>query len=454
MSLPFVGQIVASKYQLARMIARGGMGSVWEARHVSLGTPVAVKFMEPQLADSAELRVRFEREAKAAARLQSPHVVQVHDHGVDEDAPYIVMELLHGEDLRARLRRGPMSMEEASRLATHAGRALRVAHSSGIVHRDLKPANVFLVQADDDEFTAKLLDFGIAKGGASSGLDPAESTVTGQLLGSPEYMSPEQARSAKQVDARTDLWSLGVILYAAITGQKPFSGEGVGDLFVKICTESAKPPSAHDPNLPRELDAFFEKALAKDPDARFQSARDMAAAFADIAKGRSGPRPTDAGEGVEARPLPGLSPHTSVPTMQPIFPGNVMVDSAPTISGETLSASSAERRAPSAARGPVRWTWKVAGAAIVAGGAVTAFVLATTSAPSETGHAVSSPPPPATPAAQAAASPPTATVGDVQVTPSEAPSASSSAAAAGSAPLAAPVRTSFGKPKIKPNFGY
>ncbi|XXY46931.1 serine/threonine-protein kinase [Sorangium sp. So ce269] len=158
------GSVLIGKYRLERPLSRGGMGSIWVARHLQLGTPVAVKFMDPAYAESPAFRTRFEREARAAAQLRTPHVVQVHDFGFHESVPYLVMELLQGEDLNARLqRRGRLPLLEAHRILAQTGKALRSAHDAGLVHRDLKPANLFLARVDgEDEDMVKLLDFGIA----------------------------------------------------------------------------------------------------------------------------------------------------------------------------------------------------------------------------------------------------------------------------------------------------
>ena len=225
-----------------------------------------------------EARRRFEREAKAAAFLKSAHVVQIHDYGVEGDLPYLVMELLTGEDLGERLkRRERLTPRETASIVTQVARALRRAADAGIVHRDLKPSNVFIVAGDDDEELVKVLDFGIAK---APRLDTTEQTSVGAIIGSPRYMSPEQARASPLVDPRSDLWSLGVIAYRALTGVYPFDSKEMTDLIVKICTETPVPPSALDPSLDPEMDAFFVRALARDPAERFQTAREMAAAFA------------------------------------------------------------------------------------------------------------------------------------------------------------------------------
>ncbi|HEU5073692.1 MAG TPA: protein kinase [Polyangiaceae bacterium] len=283
-------ELVAGKYRLTRLLGRGGMGSVWEGVHNTLGTRVACKFIETEYADSDEARSRFENEARAAASLRSKHVVEVYDHGVAADGrPYIVMEFLQGEPLDKRLERsGRLTVAEAASVITHVARALSKAHSAGIVHRDLKPENIFLVWDDEDsEDIAKVVDFGIAKFTDKSNVI-SSSTRTGSVLGTPYYMSPEQARGLRTVDYRSDLWSLGVITFRCVTGRLPFEGEALGDLLVKLCTAPVPLPSQLLPGLPPAFDAWMARALSRDPEGRFPDARAMAQALAQIAAGASG----------------------------------------------------------------------------------------------------------------------------------------------------------------------
>jgi eukaryotic-like serine/threonine-protein kinase len=271
--------LVATKYQLVKLIGRGGMGSVWEARHVSLGTSFAIKFIEAEYADSVEARSRFDKEAKAAATIQSKHAIQIYDHGVTEDGkPYIVMELLQGEPLDKRIERtGTIPLQETARIIAQVSRGLVRAHEQGIVHRDLKPENIFLVRSpDEDEEIAKVLDFGIAKMQGASAPGLTSSTKTGAVLGTPFYMSPEQARGLRNVDHRTDVWSLGVIAFKCVMGRLPFDGESVGDLLVKICTAPIPVPSQMSPGLPASFDAWFLRALEREPDRRFSTVTELA----------------------------------------------------------------------------------------------------------------------------------------------------------------------------------
>ena len=272
------GAIIGGKFKLDRPLAQGGMGSVWVARHQLLDTDVAVKFMEKSIAENESARQRFEREAKAAALIKSPHVVQVLDYGIEDGAPYIAMELLDGEDLDHRLQRGgPLTLDKAYVILEQVGKALRRAHELGIVHRDLKPSNIFLSKHGDEELV-KILDFGIAKDITAT--TSASATSTGALMGSPSYMSPEQIRETKLVDHRSDLWSMGVILYEVLTGRLPFDeSENIGKLLVSICTDPVLPPSVLVPTLSIEVDRFFEKALSRDRNTRFQNMGELVDAF-------------------------------------------------------------------------------------------------------------------------------------------------------------------------------
>lgn len=281
-----VGAIVGAKYRLEREVARGGMGSVWQARHLQLDAPVAIKFMDHALIASDAARERFVREAKAAAQIQSPHVVHISDYGVDFESPYIVMELLSGEDLDTRLLRGPMSLHDTEQLVVQAAKGLRRAHEAGIVHRDLKPSNLFLA-GDDEEWVVKIVDFGVAKaiGAAPIAMMPqlpqrsSEVTHTGMVLGSPQYMSPEQARGFKEVDYTADVWALGAIAFRAITGRRLFEGLDAMQVLTQLVYEPVPVPSQVAPDLPLPLRHFFDRALSRESRQRFQNAREMADAF-------------------------------------------------------------------------------------------------------------------------------------------------------------------------------
>jgi serine/threonine-protein kinase len=288
------------------------MGSVWAGTHLALETPVAVKFMtwttaprEDQSAtrdakareEAAERRARFEREAKAAAQIRSANVVQVFDYGVDRGVPFIVMELLEGEDLLQRLQReGRLSPTATAFLVQAVVRALQRAHDMGLVHRDLKPGNVFLTKEGDRE-VPKVVDFGVVKqlpGQQKLATEGSENTVEGTLIGTPSYMSPEQAMGRNDVDHRSDLWSLGVILFQTLTGMKPFASGTLFESLVRICSDPIPRPSSIVPDLPAGVDAFFERALERDLGKRFQSAREMERAFYALVARPSNSLPPDA----------------------------------------------------------------------------------------------------------------------------------------------------------------
>ncbi len=276
------GQIIAGKYQLVELLGKGGMGSVWRAKHLTLLSQVAVKVIKPDVAkNNANAIARFLREAKAAAMLRSPHVVQVLDQGQEGDIAFIVMELLEGENLHQRLKRdGKLSPEVTQLVMTHVGRAIARAHETGIVHRDLKPENIFLVK-NEDEILAKVLDFGVAKTSlVALNQTGRPDTQTGTVLGTPYYMSPEQATGQKEVDLRTDLWALGVIAYECLLGARPYSSTTFGELVLQICGRPPPVPSEHG-EVPPGFDAWYARSQERDPEDRFQSAKEMIAALKD-----------------------------------------------------------------------------------------------------------------------------------------------------------------------------
>ena len=282
-----VGTIIDQKYGIVRLLGKGGMGVVYEARHGTLARRFALKFLLPAVAANADTIRRFENEAKAAGGLEHPNLVAVTDFGRDDQGtPYLVMEYLVGEDCAKLLTRmGPLPSARAANIVVQACRGLAVAHKAGIVHRDLKPANLFLTDAGDGSDLIKVLDFGIAKLKAS---DTSVATGTGETFGTAHYMSPEQARGAGEVDARTDVWSLGVVLYELLAGRKPF--EDGPFLHVVYQILSTPPPAIVTlrTDLPPGLIAVVARAMAKEPSARFQSVLALAEALAPFAAdGRS-----------------------------------------------------------------------------------------------------------------------------------------------------------------------
>lgn len=287
----FTGSILGGKYRLISEIGRGGMGSVWRAEHVGWDAPVAVKVMNRDITAHPEALVRFEREVRLAAGLRSPHVVQVLDHGVDEQTgtPFIAMELLEGESLARRVKHSCLSPAEMFDVFSQLVRALSRAHAAGIVHRDLKPDNVFLVR-NEDESLAKVLDFGVAKWTAP---DVIESGLTrpGSVVGTPFYMSPEQIQGSREIDHRADLWALAAIACECLTGRRPFEAPDFAQLAVLLLGNMRRPVPSNLGPVPPGFDAWFARATHPDINHRFQSAREMAqslAAICDVAPSSGG----------------------------------------------------------------------------------------------------------------------------------------------------------------------
>jgi serine/threonine-protein kinase len=259
------------------------MGSVWAAENLNLKAEVAVKLVDPAIAHDPEILRRFHREAQAAAALESRHVVRIFDYGVDSGQPYIVMERLIGETLGARLERcGRITPEELIPTFVDVARAMKKAHAAGIVHRDLKPDNIFIVQEEDADELAKVLDFGVAKRALlpGIGLSAHSATHSGFVVGTAYYMSPEQAQGQKSLDHRSDLWALGVIAFECLVGFRPFADEALGRIIVQICSEPLPVPSRH-AEVPPGFDAWFAQALERDPAKRFQSAKELVNALSE-----------------------------------------------------------------------------------------------------------------------------------------------------------------------------
>ncbi|WP_438019347.1 serine/threonine-protein kinase [Sorangium sp. So ce315] len=280
-----LGQVLGERYRLDRLIGRGGMGQVWEAHDLALARRVAVKLLASDPTAHGDAIARFEREARVLARLRSPHIVEVYDVGNERDLRYLVMELLEGEDLgRILNRRHRLSLAEARALFTPVLMALKAAHEDGITHRDLKPSNIVVARTGDSA-AVKLLDFGIAKLAQPSGPDLGL-TTTGQVMGSPVFMSPEQTRSLPDLDHRSDLFSLGAVIYLALTGVLPFApgSHAIGEVVIAILTTEPPLPSTF-PGLGADADAFFARALAKEPARRFGDADAMLAALLALTDG-------------------------------------------------------------------------------------------------------------------------------------------------------------------------
>jgi serine/threonine protein kinase len=276
------GDVLAGKYRIERVLGQGGMGVVVAATHLQLDERIAIKFLLSSALQNQEAVARFAREARAAVKIKSEHVARVTDVGtLETGCPYMVMEYLHGSDLGGLVQqRGPLPYEEAVDFVLQASEAIAEAHSLGIIHRDLKPANLFYTQRADGSACIKVLDFGISKitGLAGSGSDLGMTRTT-TVMGSPLYMSPEQMASSRDVDVRTDIWALGVILYELLAGQVPFSADTMPQLCAMILQHPAPPLRNVRPDAPEALQAALLRCLEKDPARRFANMAEFAAAL-------------------------------------------------------------------------------------------------------------------------------------------------------------------------------
>lgn len=283
------GELIAGKYAVERVLGRGGMGFVVAARHKDLGNLVAIKMLLPELTGRADVAERFLREARAAVQLRSEHAVRVMDVGIHQsrgsaagspkDVPYMVMEYLEGTSLGALVRKGPLSIRDAAMFVAQACDALEEAHRLGIVHRDLKPDNLFLTARPNGAPLVKVLDFGISRVPFGEEED-RRLTGTADVMGTPHYMAPEQMASARNADARSDVWALGATLYEMITGRLAFAGANVTEICTRVLTTVPPAPRALRPEVPAELDALVMQCLEKAPERRCPSAAQLARALA------------------------------------------------------------------------------------------------------------------------------------------------------------------------------
>ncbi len=276
------GTIVAEKYVVEDVLGTGAMGFVVSATHKLIGQKVAIKFIRPEYVESEDALARFKREARALVAVQSENVVRVFDYGtMPDESPYLVMEFLTGRDLQRELRaRRTIPLEEAAELVVQACEGLAAVHARGIVHRDIKPANLFLTQRANGKRLLKIVDFGVSKAPKTSDDDV---TITKGSIGSPHYMSPEQLRNSRAVDARSDIWSLGVTLYRALTGELPFAGESVATLLAAVVSSEPQRLRETRPEMPPEIDAIVGKCLEKNAEDRYASAQELADALAPFA---------------------------------------------------------------------------------------------------------------------------------------------------------------------------
>ncbi len=338
--LELVGRVIDEKYALARLIGRGGMGAVYEAEHLGLGRRVALKLVDADFASDESVVTRFAREARATSTIDSEHVVSAFDVGVADGRPYLVMELLRGEDLGQRMRRaGRVPLDEALHVTAQVLRGLARAHDAGIVHRDLKPDNVFLVRRDVDPLFVKLVDFGVSKVQRStSGTVPLSITSKGAVIGTPLYMSPEQAQALPDVDGRADVWSAGVMLFECLAGRTPHRGSCYEQIIVAICMQDAMDVRVLAPDVPEGVAAWIARALARHRQERFQSAEEALEAL--VALGPRGEVPVSGA----ARVAPPVSVATrlaygaATPVPRGVSPsGEASISLVPPVATSTVS---------------------------------------------------------------------------------------------------------------------
>jgi len=311
------GELVAGRYEIESCLGSGGMAAVYRAMHLGLEQPVAIKVVTAALKDVPGVAARFLREARAATRMKSEHVVRVFDVGkTEEGLPFLVMELLEGKDLAELFEESfrPTS-EEAVDLTLQACEALAEVHGLGIVHRDLKPANLFVVRGADGLACLKLIDFGISRIDAPlTGADAMAITNPDVVMGSPRYMPPEQMESASAVDSRSDIWGLGAILYEMLTGRAPFDGESLFDIYAATVRSPPTAPSRVRHDVPRGLDEVIFKCLEVEPDRRYADVAELAVALAPFGDERAATRADSIARVLEAARLRG---HPGEPRAKP-----------------------------------------------------------------------------------------------------------------------------------------
>jgi serine/threonine protein kinase len=354
------GDLLAGKYRIERVLGVGGMGVVVAARHEQLDQLVAIKFVREDALGNEDAIERFLREARSAVRLKSDHVARVIDVGkLDSGAPYMVMEFLDGDDLaRVLEERGPMTPDTAVALVLQACDAVAEAHAAGIVHRDLKPENLFLTKTVAGRPKVKVLDFGVSKSSGMTTGGQGALTRTRSMLGSPLYMSPEQMRSAKDVDARADVWALGVVLFQLLTCRWPFEAQSMPELCLKVVTEPPQSIASLRPDLAPGLVAVIERCLEKNPVSRYADAAALAEAlepFAPELAPRRSPSSASLGGPEESAAVVPRATLVSPQISSQVTPAPSAWDST---SGRTGAASTATSR-------PRSWVWMGALAAVL-----------------------------------------------------------------------------------------
>ncbi len=316
-----IGQVLGNRYRILSILGSGGMGMVYEAEHLGLERPVAVKVLNPLQAKKKNTVKRFQQEARAAGGIGHPNICEVYDMGWLEDGcPYLVMERLHGQTLADRVRKsGGLPFLEAVEVMCQVLAGLMAAHEKGIMHRDIKPENIFLSRRPNADPIAKILDFGVSKGLAGGPEEPLDLTRTGMVMGTPYYMSPEQARGERNLDVRVDVYACGVMLYECLTGRRPFVAPNYNALLLQILTESPRPARDHRPDLPPAFESVMRRAMARSRDDRYPTAAALRRDLIAIGKQLGMAAEPSAGRRLEdpaARPVTGGHVRPAMPVQQ------------------------------------------------------------------------------------------------------------------------------------------
>ncbi len=437
-----VGQIIDSKYRIIRLLGEGGMGAVYEGQNVRIGHRVAIKVLHSSIATRGDVLQRFEREAQAASKIGSDHIVEVYDLGeLPDGARYMVMEYLEGENLSARVQKSlRMTAAEVAPMMLELLDGLGAAHAAGIVHRDLKPDNIFLVRnKKTGKDFVKIVDFGVSKFSQGSADAAMSMTSTGAVIGTPYYMSPEQAKGSKHTDHRSDLYSVGVVLFECVTGQVPFQADTFNELMFKIVLEPPPDPEALAQGLDPRFSAIIKKAMTRDPAARYQDAAAFQQALADWM----------ASAGLAANTL-ALAPPPRAPmgSLPEVSSTGVNPTSAPHLSATAGSLPGAAST-PTPPRARSRAPLLVGG---VVGVLALAGVVALVVSRGHGNHQVAADPPvPATTAAASASPAPSALASaDPSALPSLAPPAASTESIDAGAASASTTAVVAGKPGSRP----
>jgi serine/threonine protein kinase len=381
--LPAIGSVVADKYRIESLLGEGGMGTVFRARHELMDKAVALKWLHPNLSKSPEAKERFMREARAAARIRHPHVVDVYDVGAHEGSLFMVMELLEGKSFEQLLARGTILVTSAVGLLIESMRGVAYAHRRGIVHRDIKPENIVVVRdAQHPAGTAKVLDFGISK--LNDGRTQQNLTQSGSTMGTPRYMSLEQMNGARDVDGRADIYAFGVLLYRALTGELPFDGDTFAAIAVQVATHTPPEPIALRSELPAALSAVVMKAMARNREARYQSMDELIDALLPFAPAQEGY--------AAARPAGDMGATLGVAPSSAESWSELALAKSASAPSESFQAVTPPRR------GRARWGALVAGSVALALGLALAWrAVAPSGSRSESGSVPDAPPKPPTP---------------------------------------------------------